>query len=48
MIACLASGAAPVEPGRETRHVGTLEPLWNLLDLTPEGRGTDWDEQLSY
>jgi predicted dithiol-disulfide oxidoreductase (DUF899 family) len=39
---------APVEPGQDTRHVGTLEPLWNLLDLTPEGRGTDWDEQLSY
>jgi predicted dithiol-disulfide oxidoreductase (DUF899 family) len=39
---------APVEPGQETRHVGTLEPLWNLFDLTPEGRGTDWDEQLSY
>ena len=25
-----------------------LEPVWNLFDLTPEGRGTDWDEQLSY
>jgi len=24
------------------RHVGTLEPLWNLFDLTPEGRPTDW------
>jgi hypothetical protein len=22
--------------------------LWNLFDLTPAGRGTDWDEQLSY
>jgi predicted dithiol-disulfide oxidoreductase (DUF899 family) len=39
---------APTEPGQETRHVGTLEPLWNLFDLTPEGRGTSWDEQLSY
>ena len=39
---------APTEPGQETRHVGTLEPLWNLFDLTPEGRGADWDEQLSY
>jgi predicted dithiol-disulfide oxidoreductase (DUF899 family) len=28
--------------------VGTLEPLWNLFDLTPEGRPTNWDEQLSY
>ena len=38
---------APTEPGQDPRHVGTLEPLWNLFDLTPEGR-PDWDEQLSY
>jgi predicted dithiol-disulfide oxidoreductase (DUF899 family) len=36
------------DPGQDPRHVGTLEPLWNLLDLTPEGRPSDWDEQLSY
>jgi predicted dithiol-disulfide oxidoreductase (DUF899 family) len=39
---------APVEPGQDPRHVGTLEPLWNLFDLTPEGRPADWDEQLRY
>ena len=39
---------APTEPGQEYRHVGTIEPLWYLFDLTPAGRGTDWDEQLSY
>jgi predicted dithiol-disulfide oxidoreductase (DUF899 family) len=39
---------APTEPGQEPRHVGTLEPLWNLFDLTPEGRPTDWVEQFSY
>ena len=39
---------APSDPGQEPRHVGTLEPLWNLLDLTPEGRPTAWDEQLIY
>jgi predicted dithiol-disulfide oxidoreductase (DUF899 family) len=38
---------APWDPGQEPRHVGTLEPLWNLFDLTPEGR-PDWDEQLRY
>jgi predicted dithiol-disulfide oxidoreductase (DUF899 family) len=38
---------APAEPGQDPRHVGTLEPVWNLFDLTPEGR-PDWDEQLSY
>jgi predicted dithiol-disulfide oxidoreductase (DUF899 family) len=39
---------APAEPGQDPRHVGTLEPVWNLFDLTPEGRPSDWDEQLSY
>ena len=39
---------APEDPGQDQRHVGTLEPLWNLFDLTPEGRPTDWYEQLSY
>jgi predicted dithiol-disulfide oxidoreductase (DUF899 family) len=39
---------APSEPGQDPRHVGTLEPVWNLFDLTPEGRPTDWDEQLRY
>jgi predicted dithiol-disulfide oxidoreductase (DUF899 family) len=39
---------APSDPGEEPRHVGTLEPLWNLLDLTPEGRPADWHEQFGY
>jgi predicted dithiol-disulfide oxidoreductase (DUF899 family) len=39
---------APWDAGQAPRHVGTLEPLWNLLDLTPEGRPADWDEQFSY
>jgi predicted dithiol-disulfide oxidoreductase (DUF899 family) len=39
---------APADPGQDPRHVGTLEPVWNLFDLTPDGRPTDWDEQLSY
>ncbi len=39
---------APTEPGQDPRHVGTLEPLWNMLDLIPEGRSPDWEEQLSY
>jgi predicted dithiol-disulfide oxidoreductase (DUF899 family) len=39
---------AQSEPGEDPRHVGTLEPLWNLFDLTPEGRPADWYEQLSY
>ena len=38
---------AASDHGHEPRHVGTLEPLWNLFDLTPEGR-PDWYEQFSY
>jgi len=37
----------PWDPGQDPRHVGTIEPLWNLFDLTPEGR-PNWDEQLAY
>jgi predicted dithiol-disulfide oxidoreductase (DUF899 family) len=39
---------APSDRGQDPRHVGTIEPLWNLFDFTPEGRPTDWEEQLSY
>jgi predicted dithiol-disulfide oxidoreductase (DUF899 family) len=39
---------APTDSGQDPRHVGTIEPVWNLFDLTREGRPTDWDEQLSY
>ena len=39
---------APTDAGQDPRHVGTLEPLWNVFDFTPEGRPTDWEEQLSY
>jgi predicted dithiol-disulfide oxidoreductase (DUF899 family) len=39
---------APADGDEDPRHVGTLEPLWNLFDLTREGRPSDWYEQLSY
>jgi predicted dithiol-disulfide oxidoreductase (DUF899 family) len=39
---------APTDRGQDPRHVGTIEPLFNMLDLTPRGRPPDWDEQLSY
>jgi predicted dithiol-disulfide oxidoreductase (DUF899 family) len=38
----------PTDPGQDPRHVGTVEPVWNLFDLTPEGRRADWEEQYSY
>jgi predicted dithiol-disulfide oxidoreductase (DUF899 family) len=39
---------APTDARQDPRHVGTIEPSWNLLDMTREGRPTEWDEQLSY
>jgi hypothetical protein len=39
---------APADPGQNERHVDSIWPLWNLLDLTPEGRGEDWQPSLSY
>jgi predicted dithiol-disulfide oxidoreductase (DUF899 family) len=29
-------------PGWDDRHIDLIWPLWNLLDLTPGGRGGDW------
>ena len=39
---------ARTDAAEDPRHVGTLEPLWNLFDLTREGRPADWYELLSY
>jgi predicted dithiol-disulfide oxidoreductase (DUF899 family) len=39
---------APTDGDQDPRHVGTIEPVWNLFDMTPDGRGSDWDEQLAY
>jgi predicted dithiol-disulfide oxidoreductase (DUF899 family) len=39
---------APTAGDQDPRHAGTIEPLWNLFDLAPEGRPSDWYEQLSY
>lgn len=38
----------PPEEGQNERHVDMIWPLWNLFDLTPEGRGTDWYPKNSY
>ena len=37
----------PPEPGQEYRHNDALSSLWNILDLTPEGRG-DFHPKLNY
>jgi len=39
---------AQPEEGQHPRHNGTLDVLWNILDLTPHGRGTEWTPELRY
>ena len=39
---------AKEQKGQNARHVDSIWPLWNLLDFTPEGRGSDWYPKLSY
>jgi predicted dithiol-disulfide oxidoreductase (DUF899 family) len=31
---------APRDEGMEGRHVDSIWPIWNVLDVTPDGRGT--------
>jgi predicted dithiol-disulfide oxidoreductase (DUF899 family) len=40
--------AAMADPGQDPRGGPDLDPLWLMLDLTPEGRGTDWYPKLDY
>ena len=40
---------APRDEGEEPRHVDSIWPVWNVLDMTPGGRGADWAfPQLDY
>jgi predicted dithiol-disulfide oxidoreductase (DUF899 family) len=39
---------APRDPGEDPRHVDYMWPVWTVLDLTPEGRGTGWGPSLQY
>ena len=34
------------DPGQDPRGAPDLDPLWTILDLTPEGRGGNWYPQL--
>jgi predicted dithiol-disulfide oxidoreductase (DUF899 family) len=45
------SGEMPfdaADPGQDPRTAPDIAPLWNILDLTPDGRGKDWYPSLSY
>ncbi|QNI37441.1 DUF899 family protein [Edaphobacter albus] len=36
------------DPGQDGRGAPDPDPLWGILDLTPEGRGKDWYPKLEY
>lgn len=36
------------DPGQDPHGAPEIAPLWNLLDLTPGGRGTNWYPKLDY
>ena len=38
----------PAMRGQNSRHIDMIWPLWNVLDLVPAGRGSDWIPSLSY
>jgi predicted dithiol-disulfide oxidoreductase (DUF899 family) len=41
-------GAEMADPGQDPRGAPDLDPLWLMLDWTPEGRGADWYPKLDY
>jgi predicted dithiol-disulfide oxidoreductase (DUF899 family) len=36
------------DPGQDPRDAPDIASLWSVLDLTPQGRGTDWYPKLQY
>ncbi len=36
------------DPGQDGRGAPDADPLWTILDMTPEGRGSDWYPKLEY
>jgi predicted dithiol-disulfide oxidoreductase (DUF899 family) len=41
-------GMGTADPGQDPRGAPDFDPLWIILDTTPEGRGRDWYPKLSY
>lgn len=39
---------APEDPGQHHRGLDFMDPVWSLLDTTPEGRGEDWFPSVNY
>jgi len=42
------TGTVPADPGEDPTTAPDLMPLWNVLDLTPDGRGRDWYPKIAY
>jgi predicted dithiol-disulfide oxidoreductase (DUF899 family) len=40
--------ATTADPGQDPRGAPDMDPLWTVLDTTPEGRGSDWYPKLKY
>jgi predicted dithiol-disulfide oxidoreductase (DUF899 family) len=43
-----SEAAGTQDPGQDPHLAPDPTPLWNILDLTPQGRGTDWYPKLEY
>jgi len=41
-------GAETADPGQDPRGAPDLNPLWTILDFTPEGRDPKWYPKLNY
>jgi predicted dithiol-disulfide oxidoreductase (DUF899 family) len=41
-------GFEQADPGQDPRGAPDLMPLWTVLDMTPEGRKSDWYPSLEY
>jgi len=42
------AGGETADPGQDPHMAPDPTPLWNILDVTPGGRGTDWYPKLDY
>ncbi|MDW5265607.1 MULTISPECIES: DUF899 family protein [Acidobacteriaceae] len=41
-------GPETADPGQDPRGAPDIDPVWTILDMTPEGRGATWYPKLDY
>lgn len=46
-LTAAAELAVIADPGQHPHNAPDMNPLWIILDTTPEGRGTDWYPKLN-